>query len=65
MRIGLIIINALMVRFGTRGLKGSLPWIALGGVVALAVLAYRAQKRLWQADMLAKARENAPAETRP
>ena len=65
MRIGLIIINALMVRFGTRGLKGSLPWIALGGVVALAVLASRAQKKLWQADMLAKARENAPAETRP
>ena len=65
MRIGLIIINALIVRFGTRGLKGSLPWIALGGVVALAVLAYRAQKKLWQADMLAKAREHTPAETRP
>src|SRR2546421_9478117 len=65
MRIGLIIINALIVRFGTRGLKSSLPWIALGGVVALAVLASRAQKKLWQADMLAKARENAPAETGP
>src|SRR5437870_12097544 len=65
MRIGLIIINALIVRFGTRGLKCSLAWIDLGGVVGLAVLASRAQKKLWQADMLAKARENAPAETRP
>src|SRR5438034_1988131 len=65
MRIGLIVINAFIVRFGTRGLKGSLPWVALGGVVALAFLAYRAQKKLWQADMLAKAREHTPAETRP
>ncbi len=54
MRVSLIIVNALMVRFGTRGLKGSLPWIALGGLVALTALAFRAQKRLWDADMLAK-----------
>src|SRR6266849_8946006 len=54
LRIALIVINALMVRFGTRGLKGSLPWVAGCGTVALALLAYRAQKRLWQTDMQAK-----------
>lgn len=54
LRIGLIIVNGLMVRFGTRGLRGSLPWVALGGVIALTALAYRAQKRLWQVDMLTK-----------
>jgi phosphatidylglycerophosphate synthase len=57
LRIGLIIVNGLLARFGTRGLKGSLPWIALGGVVALGILAYRAQKKLWQIDMRARALE--------
>lgn len=58
LRIALIIINFLLVRFGTRGLKGSLPWIALGGVIALAVLAFIAQRKLWQVDMRLKAAEN-------
>jgi len=53
-RIALIMINALLVRFGTRGLTGALPWVAGYGTVALVLLAYRAQKRLWQSDMLAK-----------
>ena len=60
LRIALIIINGLLVRFGTRGLKGSLPWIACGGVLALAVLAYVAQRKLWQLDMQAKAAAEQP-----
>jgi phosphatidylglycerophosphate synthase len=55
LRLALIIINGLLVRFGTRGLKGALPYIAGCGTVALALLAYRAQKRLWKSDMQAKA----------
>src|SRR5207253_49678 len=51
LRIILFILNALMIGFGTRGLRGSLPWIGLGGVVALSVLAFVAQKKLWQLDM--------------
>jgi hypothetical protein len=54
LRIALIIINFFMIRFGTRGLKGSLPWVALGGVIALAILAYIAQRKLWQVDMRTK-----------
>ena len=54
MRIALIIANGFMVRFGTRGLNGALPWVAGCGTVALVLLAYRAQKRLWQGDMMAK-----------
>jgi hypothetical protein len=54
LRIALIIINALLVRFGTRGLTGALPWMAGCGTVALVLLAYLAQKRLGQSDMLAK-----------
>ena len=54
LRIALIIINVFIMRFGTRGLKGSLPWIALGGVIALSVLAYIAQRKLWRIDMSIK-----------
>jgi hypothetical protein len=35
-------------------LKGALPWVAFGGVIALTVLAYIAQRRLWQIDMKAR-----------
>ena len=54
MRIGLIVINALLVKFGIRPLKATLPYVAFGGLITLGILAYRAQKRLWQADMKAK-----------
>ena len=54
MRLALIIINGLLVRFGVRPLKEALPYVAGCGTVALALLAYRAQKRLWKSDMKAK-----------
>lgn len=54
LRIALIVANALLVKFGTRPLKGSLPYIAGFGTMALAILAYRAQKKLWQIDMRAR-----------
>jgi hypothetical protein len=55
MRLALIIINGLLVRFGVRPLVRALPYVAVCGTVALALLAYRAQKRLWKSDMYAKA----------
>src|SRR5213594_1357848 len=54
LRIGLITCNALLVKFGTWPLKGVLPYVAGCGTVALALLAFRAQKKLWQSDMAAK-----------
>src|SRR5258706_10411998 len=55
LRLALININGLLVRFGVRPLKGALPYVAVCGTLALALLAYRAQKRLWKSDMQAKA----------
>jgi len=55
LRIALIVINAFIIRFGIRGLKGSLFWVALGGTIALSIMAYIAQKKLWRTDMRAKA----------
>ena len=54
LRIGLITCNVLLLKFGTRPLKGVLPYVAGCGTVALALLAFRAQKKLWQSDMAAK-----------
>ena len=54
MRIGLIVCNALIVKVGVRPLKGVLPYVAIGGLITLGILAYRAQRRLWQADLAAK-----------
>jgi phosphatidylglycerophosphate synthase len=55
LRLALICINGLLVRFGVRPLNGALPYVAGCGTLALALLAYRAQKRLWKSDMQAKA----------
>src|SRR2546423_5152968 len=57
MRIGLIVINALLIKFGVRPLKEALPYFAAGGTLMLVVVAYKAQKKLWQADMQAKQAE--------
>src|SRR2546421_750167 len=54
MRIGLIVINALLIKFGVRPLKEALPYFAAGGTLMLVVVAYKAQKKLCQSDMHAK-----------
>jgi phosphatidylglycerophosphate synthase len=54
LRIGLIVCNGLLVKFGLRPLKGALPYVALCGTVLFALLAFRAQKKLWQSDMAVK-----------
>jgi len=53
-RIALIIINALLVKFGPRPLKGALKWVALGGLIALIIMIFQTQKQLWRLDMEAR-----------
>src|SRR2546429_4119729 len=62
LRIALIVINAFIIKFGTRGLRGALPWVAFGGMIALTLLAYIAQRKLWRADMKAKAEAESRSE---
>ena len=54
MRIGLIVCNALIAKFGVRPLKSALPYVALGGTIAIIAMAYKAQRKLWRIDMDAK-----------
>lgn len=50
-RVSLIIINALLVAYGTRPMVKSLPYVAAGGFVGLCVLVYRSHKKIWEIDM--------------
>jgi phosphatidylglycerophosphate synthase len=61
-RLALVIINSLLVFYGTRRMEKVLPYVAVGGFVALCVLAYRTQRELWQSDMEQRQRaERTPA----
>ena len=50
-RLALVVINSLVVFYGTRRMGKALPYVAACGLVALCVLAYRTQRELWRSDM--------------
>jgi len=50
-RLALIIINALLILFGTRHMISGLKWVNAGAVVGLIFLIYGTQKRIWKLDM--------------
>jgi phosphatidylglycerophosphate synthase len=50
-RIALVVINALLISYGTRRMAKTLPYVAAGGFAMLCALVYRTQRELWQRDM--------------
>jgi phosphatidylglycerophosphate synthase len=61
-RLALVLINSLLVFYGTRRMTKVLPYVAACGFVALCVLAYRTQRELWLRDTeLRRRTEAAPA----
>jgi archaetidylinositol phosphate synthase len=50
-RLALIIINGLLVSFGTRYMISGLKWVNAGAVVGLVFLIYGTQKKIWRLDM--------------
>ena len=50
-RAALVLVNSLLVFYGTRRMAKALPYIAACGFVVLGALAYRTQRELWQRDM--------------
>jgi phosphatidylglycerophosphate synthase len=50
-RLSLIVINALLINFGTRHMISGLKYVNGGAVIALCVLVYQTQKKIWQLDM--------------
>lgn len=53
-RIAIIVINALVVGYGTRGMERALPYVAAGGLVGLSVLVFRTQRVIRAIDFAAK-----------
>ncbi len=62
-RLALIIVNGLLVNFGTKHMIGGLKWVNMGAAVGLCVLIYTTQKKIWRLDMTGRA-EVAPAKGR-
>lgn len=55
-RLALIVINVLLILFGTRYMISGLKYVNAGAVVGLCILVYSTQKKVWQLDMEEKQR---------
>ena len=53
-RLALIVINGLLIQFGTRQMVNGLKYVNIGAAVGLAVLVYRTHKVIWTLDMRQK-----------
>jgi len=54
MRIGFIILNCVLIWFGTGWIQKILLYIFIGSVIFLCVVIYRTQKYIWDIDMADK-----------
>jgi len=50
-RLALIIINGLLISFGTTYMVSGLKWVNAAAAVGLCFLVYGTQKKIWQLDM--------------
>ena len=55
-RLALIVINGLLVQFGTRQMVNGLKYVNIGAAIGLALMVYRTHKVIWQLDMKHKNR---------
>jgi archaetidylinositol phosphate synthase len=53
-RLALIIVNGLLVQFGTRYMISGLKFVNLGGLIGLGLLIYQTHRKVWQLDMKEK-----------
>lgn len=61
-RLALIVINALLINFGTKHMIGGLKWVNVGAAVGLCFMIYTTQKKIWQLDMESR-RQEAPVKS--
>ena len=50
-RLALIVINGLIVQFGTRQMVNGLKYVNIGAAIGLALVIYRTHKTIWALDM--------------
>ena len=52
--MALIVINGLLVQYGTRKMVGGLKYVNIGAAIGLALMVYRTHKVIWALDMKQK-----------
>jgi hypothetical protein len=50
-RLALIVINGLLVQYGTRQMVNGLKYVNAGAAIGLALMIYRTHKLIWALDM--------------
>lgn len=50
-RLALIVINCLLVQYGTRQMVNGLKYVNIGAAIGLALMVYRTHKVIWALDM--------------
>lgn len=50
-RLALIVINTLLIFYGTKHMVGGLKYVNAGALIGLCVMVYKAQKDIWKLDM--------------
>ena len=50
-RLAVIVINALLVQYGTRTMVNGLKYVNIGAAIGLVLMVYRTHKLLWELDM--------------
>lgn len=50
-RLAIIVINSLLVQYGTRQMINGLKYVNMGAAVGLVLMIYRAHKAIWALDM--------------
>ena len=53
-RLALIVINGLLVQYGTRTMVNGLKYVNIGAAIVLALMVYRTHKTIWALDMKQK-----------
>ena len=53
-RLAVIVINALLVEYGTRKMVNGLKFVNIGAAIVLAVIVYKTHKAVWEMDMREK-----------
>jgi archaetidylinositol phosphate synthase len=53
-RLAIIVINALLIAYGTRKMVNGLKYVNIGGAILLAVIVYKTHKLVWEMDMKEK-----------
>ncbi|HZI61138.1 MAG TPA: CDP-alcohol phosphatidyltransferase family protein [Pyrinomonadaceae bacterium] len=53
-RLALIVINGLLVQYGTRTMVNGLKYVNIGAAIVLALMVYRTHKVIWALDMKQK-----------